>query len=371
MRSTAMSSALGVFVAFALVSVSAIPAQAQQTAAYTNTLDDSADVSGWNSYGYPDYWNVDSSPIGGHSGAGSLNINNGTDIDNYNYWFYGYFDIDSSQLNLTGLTSPTLSFWCRWDLPTFADYQQRYISMYDQNDYDPYLQYYFDTDLVCGDANEWHQHTLALDPAFDGSTFIIEFYIYYDWWSSQSSASGYQGWFIDDIQILVADVTPPAAVSNVAAANATLNSVDVSWSSPTDDDVSGVCASFDLRFATTPITDSTFDNATAVTGEPAPDVAGTQHSMTLANLTQATTYYFALKTTDIAGNVSAISNVPTLATLTPPPPPIPPGPATTPFVEHKIDTILPCAAGTSASPTGLMVLAGLIALAAAVRMLKK
>jgi hypothetical protein len=184
-------------------------------------------------------------------------------------------------------------------------------------------------------------------------------------------AAGLEGWFIDNLQVLVPDVTPPDAIGDLAAANPTLDTADVSWSSPADDDVSGVTASFDLRVSTTPITDANFASATAVVGEPAPDVAGTVHQITLTGLTNNTTYHFAVKTTDIAGNVSAISNLPSVTTLAPPPPPPATGGGSKAVTPEEIDTILPCSAGMTASSMGLLVLAGLIALAAACRALRR
>jgi len=141
----------------------------------------------------------------------------------------------------------------------------------------------------------------------------------------------------------------------------------VDWSAPHDNDISGVTASFDLRYSTSPITGTNFDSATQVNGEPAPGAEGTPASVLVTGLTQNTTYFFAIRTTDIAGNVSPVSNVPSLATLAPPPPPPPPPAAPPPPPELPPKNILPCSAGTSAAPTGLMALAGLIALAFALR----
>jgi chitodextrinase len=238
--------------------------------------------------------------------------------------------------------------------------------MYDSNDYDPYLDYYFGTQLNCGAADQWHQHTIQLNAALLTGPFMIEFYIYYDWWSG-GSGSGFQGWFIDDLQVLVPDVTPPEEIADLAASNPKDTSIDVAWSSPADNDVSGVCDSFDLRYATTPIDAASFDSASAVAGEPAPDVEGTSHQVTVTGLTADTTYYFAVRTTDKAGNVSLISNEATAKTLQPPPPPAPPSINATGAFEEEDEDILPCSAGTSAAPAGLMALAGLIALAFGMR----
>nr|HPR62493.1 hypothetical protein [Prolixibacteraceae bacterium] len=63
------------------------------------------------------------------------------------------------------------------------------------------------------------------------------------------------------------------------------------------------------------ITVGNFANATQVGGVPAPQEAGSAETFTLTGLNAATTYYFAIKTTDEALNVSGISNVLSVQTL--------------------------------------------------------
>ncbi|HTF56598.1 MAG TPA: fibronectin type III domain-containing protein [Planctomycetota bacterium] len=370
MNRSAIVAASAVLVAFALISASSAPAQAQQAAAYTNHLDSSSDVANWYLDGYPFPFAVDSSPIGGITGA-SLNWNNGVDI-NADYP-YGYFQVQS--MDITGMSNPVLSFWCRYEMNSDPQVDYREIYMYEQNNYDYIYKMFMgdgdgdgNIDLDCGSMNQWHQHTITLPATFVATgSFFMQFYTYSNLYYQDS---GMDGWFIDDIQILVPDVTPPAAISDLAVSNAALDTLDVAWSSPTDDDVSGTTASFDLRYSTTAITGANFSSATAAAGEPAPDVAGTAHTMTITGLANGTMYFFAVKTTDIAGNVSTISNLPSLATLTPPPPPPPTGSTAAPQVQ-KVDNILPCSAGVTANSMGLLALAALVALAAAARMLRK
>ncbi|MFH1459036.1 MAG: hypothetical protein ABIG64_01500, partial [Candidatus Omnitrophota bacterium] len=49
--------------------------------------------------------------------------------------------------------------------------------------------------------------------------------------------------------------------------------------------------------------------ATQASGEPTPSIAGTSQSMTINGLSSQTTYYFAMKASDEAANVAAISNI--------------------------------------------------------------
>lgn len=94
----------------------------------------------------------------------------------------------------------------------------------------------------------------------------------------------------------------------------TATAVTLSWTAPGDDGSVGQAASYDIRYATNPITDQNFSSALAVPGTPSPAVAGSTESVSVTNLQPSTTYFFALKTTDDAGNVSALSNVATKTT---------------------------------------------------------
>lgn len=111
-----------------------------------------------------------------------------------------------------------------------------------------------------------------------------------------------------------ADTTAPAAVSNLALSSPSNSAMTVSWTAPGDDGSTGTATSYDLRYSTSAITDGNFSSATAVTGEPAPSVAGSSESMSVTGLSPSTTYFFAIKTSDEVPNTSAISNVPSLAT---------------------------------------------------------
>ena len=113
------------------------------------------------------------------------------------------------------------------------------------------------------------------------------------------------------------DTTPPAAITDLAVSNVTSNSIDLSWTAPGDDGNTGTATSYDVRYSTAPITDANWSSATQVTGEPAPAPAGTSQSMTVTGLSPSTTYYFAIRTADEVPNISSLSNVPSVTTLTP------------------------------------------------------
>jgi len=113
-----------------------------------------------------------------------------------------------------------------------------------------------------------------------------------------------------------------AVLSVVAAATAhaqtSPTSVQLTWTAPGDDGSVGTASVYDLRFSTSAITASNFATATRFTGTPTPAVAGTSQSVTVTGLQPATTYYFAIKAQDNAGNWSNISNIISKATLAAP-----------------------------------------------------
>lgn len=110
-------------------------------------------------------------------------------------------------------------------------------------------------------------------------------------------------------------ILAPSAAS-VTASSAT--AVTLSWTAPGDDGNAGQAARYDIRYSTAPITASSFASATVASNPPAPQPAGTHESWTVTGLQPSTTYFFALKTVDTAGNTSDISNVPTAVTSSAP-----------------------------------------------------
>lgn len=102
------------------------------------------------------------------------------------------------------------------------------------------------------------------------------------------------------------DAIAPAS-STLALGDPTTTSILVSWTAPGDDNTTGTATRYDLRYSTSAITAENFASATPAAGTSTPQVAGTSESAIVTGLTAETTYYFALKTYDEEGNVSAIS----------------------------------------------------------------
>ncbi len=110
------------------------------------------------------------------------------------------------------------------------------------------------------------------------------------------------------------ETTPPSAIANLAAGNATISSVALTWTAPGDDGTIGTATTYDIRYATAAITTANWASATKVTGIPAPKVTGSAESFTIAGLSSSTKYYVAVKTADEVPNWSSLSNVPTVTT---------------------------------------------------------
>ena len=75
---------------------------------------------------------------------------------------------------------------------------------------------------------------------------------------------------------------------------------------------------YEIRYATSAITDASWTDATLVTGGPTPAAPGQQENFTVSGLSPATQYYFAIKSTD-SSFVSALSNCPSGTTELPDP----------------------------------------------------
>jgi hypothetical protein len=82
----------------------------------------------------------------------------------------------------------------------------------------------------------------------------------------------------------------------------------LTWTAPGDDGNLGTAALYDLRYSLEPINDENFAFATRITML-RPKRAGNSETYTVTGLLTGFDYYFAVRTTDDAGNWSKISNV--------------------------------------------------------------
>ena len=112
------------------------------------------------------------------------------------------------------------------------------------------------------------------------------------------------------------DDIPPANVTDLAVSTATTYSLTLTWTAPGDDGNNGTAAEYDIRYATSNIDNETWGFAIQASGEPAPGPAGSNETFVVGGLAAATTYYFALKAVDDAGNWANLSNIASGTTLT-------------------------------------------------------
>ncbi|HEX2228056.1 MAG TPA: putative Ig domain-containing protein [Candidatus Binatia bacterium] len=114
------------------------------------------------------------------------------------------------------------------------------------------------------------------------------------------------GW---NVSIPVVDVFAPGKIKDLQGGNATLTSVELSWTAPGGNGYVGTATAYDLRVSSAPIKESNWAAASPLTGEPAPAAAGTLESVSINGLLCGRSYYFAIKTADDSANTSSLSNV--------------------------------------------------------------
>lgn len=109
---------------------------------------------------------------------------------------------------------------------------------------------------------------------------------------------------------VITDIYTPSTITDLAVNTQTYNTVTLQWTAPGNDGSSGRAASYDIRYATTPIfDDATFLAASQAQHVPSPKEAGQTETFTLEGLNPATLYYIAIKSSDEAPNESALSNI--------------------------------------------------------------
>ncbi|MBZ0236182.1 MAG: lamin tail domain-containing protein, partial [Deltaproteobacteria bacterium] len=107
--------------------------------------------------------------------------------------------------------------------------------------------------------------------------------------------------------VIASDVTPPAAIADLAAIAETATTVRVRWTAPGDDGATGRAASYELRWSPEPFDESTFARGARVfVGAPA--AAGAAETATF-HITPGSRVYVAVRAADEQGNLGKLSNV--------------------------------------------------------------
>jgi subtilisin family serine protease len=104
------------------------------------------------------------------------------------------------------------------------------------------------------------------------------------------------------------DEVPPDAVADLGTGAITATSIELRWSAPGDDGPLGRASSYDIRRASFPLNDANFALGTAVPGAPIPGVEGAAESAIVSGLGEGAVWHFGIRSTDRAGNTSAMSN---------------------------------------------------------------
>ncbi len=104
------------------------------------------------------------------------------------------------------------------------------------------------------------------------------------------------------------DSVPPTQITNLSVVNPTSSSLSLSWTAPADTSPSHVTG-YNIRRSLSPITDTVaFNNATAVPYNGMPLGSGQTEILTADSLSYATKYYFSIRSRDVWGNWSLLSN---------------------------------------------------------------
>jgi hypothetical protein len=106
-----------------------------------------------------------------------------------------------------------------------------------------------------------------------------------------------------------ADVMPPAWVGDLTARGAGITTLELAWTAPGDDSVSGTASAYDIRYSASDTT--RWENMTPVADSPSPQPAGSAESYTITGLTPNTTYVVRLAAADEVPNWAPPSNVAT------------------------------------------------------------
>ncbi len=104
------------------------------------------------------------------------------------------------------------------------------------------------------------------------------------------------------------DQTAPAAVSDLTVTGGDAFSANLTWTATGDDGTNGTASGYEIRYATSQIDANNWDSTSVMPNAIAPQAASSTEQFTVSGLQPGTTYYFAIKVMDEAGNVSAISN---------------------------------------------------------------
>jgi WD40 repeat protein len=119
------------------------------------------------------------------------------------------------------------------------------------------------------------------------------------------------------------DDEPPAMITDLNVVELTEDAVVLQWTAPGEDGMVGQATAYDVRYASLPITERSWETAQLIPLVPKPAPAGATERLAVTGLAPDTLYYFAVVAIDSSENQSPLSNVVDVLTIdTIPPPPI-------------------------------------------------
>ncbi|MBU1178608.1 fibronectin type III domain-containing protein [Patescibacteria group bacterium] len=124
-----------------------------------------------------------------------------------------------------------------------------------------------------------------------------------------------------------ADLYYPGKIEELKIENTGTDTVELSWSTPGDENFDGQATKFDLRYSDKEITTELFPDAIKYEHLPTPEKPSTGQKWRVEGLEPGVKYYFAIKTEDEVGNVSDLSNVVSTETIDDIPPQVPAAPS--------------------------------------------
>lgn len=116
---------------------------------------------------------------------------------------------------------------------------------------------------------------------------------------------------VDDFTVtwFGADNVAPATVTDLRAIDSSASSITLAWTSPGDNYFDGQADHLEIRYSTSLLDEDNFESSEMVANIPDPYASGEEQQFTITGLQANTTYYFALRAHDEAGNTGSLSNV--------------------------------------------------------------
>lgn len=106
------------------------------------------------------------------------------------------------------------------------------------------------------------------------------------------------------------DTVAPAAINDLGATTGDQpGEIDLSFTAPGDDGMTGTASAYEIRYAQTEITPGTWTSASLYSAAPSPASGGSAEQVSLQGLTPGTLYYVAVRTVDEVLNESPLSNL--------------------------------------------------------------